>query len=349
MKGKLIKLEAVRGFAACYVLLTHLQDVGYIKVGKLSFLFKFGQEAVILFFLLSGFVIHYSFQNSKDQTFTTYFKKRFLRIYIPLTIIFLLNYIIYLNFSKPIYHDIGRQLLANLLMLQDIALTKPNVISIPFLNNGPLWSLSYEWWFYMLYFFITKYFKEKAFFVVSLLAIISSLSYLIYPFFINRIISYMVIWWAGVELAELYICKKEINVRNLRPILLVMFSCLGIMAFNWYIHFPPNFKSASYPFIEVRHLGFAIFAILGAVLWRKTNWRYFDQTIGLFSVVAPISYTIYISHYFLVIYPDYLNFLNNKILAPIIGIIVCLIVSYVVEIIIYPKLASIFIKSRSQK
>ncbi|MET4082106.1 peptidoglycan/LPS O-acetylase OafA/YrhL [Pedobacter sp. UYP30] len=338
MKGKLRKLESLRGFAAVYVLVSHLQDVEYLNLGRFEGILKFGQEAVMVFFILSGFVIHYSFQKSKDQTFKTYFKKRFLRIYIPLILVFILSYILYIAFSKITYHDIGTQLLGNLLMLQDSAITKPNVIVTPFLNNGPLWSLSYEWWFYMLYFFVNRYFKDKAFFIVSTVAIISALTYIFYPFFVNRILMYMIIWWGGVELAELYINDKKITLFNLKHILLVMLIYLVTMGINWYVHYTPEFKSVTHPFIEFRHIAFAIIAIFAAIIWKRIHWWGFDNTIGLFTFIAPISYTIYISHFSLIIYPDFIH--------PIVGVFICLFFSYIVEIVIYPKIASVFLKRK---
>lgn len=89
-KKRLEKLEAIRGFAAIYVVFYHLFASGIVIFGvNLSFLFRFGQEAVILFFLLSGFVIYHSFIKSKDHSnFKVFFWKRFLRIYIPLIIVF---------------------------------------------------------------------------------------------------------------------------------------------------------------------------------------------------------------------------------------------------------------------
>lgn len=338
MKGKLEKLEALRGFAAVYVLFSHLQDVEYLHLGRFEGILKFGQEAVMVFFILSGFVIHYSFQRSKDQSFRTYFKKRFLRIYIPLIFVFVLSYILYMAFSKVTYDNIWRQLLGNLLMLQDNIITKPNVIINPFLNNGPLWSLSYEWWFYMLYFLVDKYFKNKAFLVISAFAILSSLTYIIYPFFLNRLLMYMIIWWAGVELAKLYMANVKITIINLKRILSVMFVCLGIMTVNWHFHLTAEFQSTSYPFIEVRHIAFGIIVVFVAVIWKRINWWGFNQTVGLFTFIAPISYTVYISHFALITYPDYIH--------PILGVFFCLIFSYLVEIVLYPKLASLFLKRK---
>ncbi len=54
--GRLMKLESIRGFAAAYVV-AHHSAIAY--GGKPPLLLGFGQEAVILFFLLSGFVIHH--------------------------------------------------------------------------------------------------------------------------------------------------------------------------------------------------------------------------------------------------------------------------------------------------
>jgi peptidoglycan/LPS O-acetylase OafA/YrhL len=81
MIKKLNILEAVRGGAALYVFLGHFIVGSFIaKTNFLSFFFRFGQEAVILFFLMSGFVIELSGLRKKTS-FHDFFYKRFLRIY----------------------------------------------------------------------------------------------------------------------------------------------------------------------------------------------------------------------------------------------------------------------------
>jgi peptidoglycan/LPS O-acetylase OafA/YrhL len=133
MKGKLHKLEAIRGFAALYVVGSHLFDREFYILGhNLAFLFKFGQEAVTVFFVLSGFVIQYSFARSRDKSFTVYFMKRFTRIYIPLFVVYILSYILYENFSTPRSTPLIPHLIGNVFMLQDIYSAKPNVICDPF-------------------------------------------------------------------------------------------------------------------------------------------------------------------------------------------------------------------------
>ena len=70
----------------------------------------------------------------------------------------------------------------NICMLQDLSTGKPSTWIEPFMGNTPLWSLSYEWWFYIL--FIPVYFyisKKNQFVVVALSSSISLLIYLIIP------------------------------------------------------------------------------------------------------------------------------------------------------------------------
>ena len=73
------KLDAIRGLAACYVVIYHIIATlkGFPQIIKDVF-FSFGQEAVILFFLLSGFVIAYSVYKKQNITFKDYFIKRFM-------------------------------------------------------------------------------------------------------------------------------------------------------------------------------------------------------------------------------------------------------------------------------
>jgi peptidoglycan/LPS O-acetylase OafA/YrhL len=67
-------------------------------------------------------------------------------------------------------------------MLQDVISLKPNVISAVYMGNGVLWSLSYEWWFYMLLSFYLKVSESKINLWVTILTIAATVSYLVYFF-----------------------------------------------------------------------------------------------------------------------------------------------------------------------
>ena len=211
MKQKLSKLEALRGFAAIYVVLHHTlfsKEAAQVLIfGKnISILFRFGQEAVILFFFLSGFVIKYSFTKSKDHSFKTFFLKRFLRIYVPLLVVFIADYALNCySKNQPIVID-WHSLTGNLLMLQDDAVSqKPNIICSTFLGNLPLWSLAYEWWFYMIFIFLIKQWNTSTSLKVYIIGTIAAISYLFFPNFINRELMYLMIWWVGVDMSSLYL------------------------------------------------------------------------------------------------------------------------------------------------
>jgi len=342
--NRLEKLEAVRGFAALYVVLFHTLPqkilIGGINIGLL---FRFGPEAVIVFFALSGFVIQYTYERSKDKSFRYYFVRRFIRLYIPLLFIFLLGYILKCYEAGQLASPEWKTLMGNLFMLQDVISQKPNVITGAYMGNGVLWSLSYEWWFYMLFFVLRrKIAVEKLNKWVSILCITAAASYLFYPFIINRLVMYFAIWWTGVRFASLYLRNEPINFKNIRPHLVLLSVITVILGINLYIHQSASsqytYPLVAYPFVEFRHFLFSLMVTTGAVLWKKWNWFGFNSLFEVFKHLAPASYVIYISHHYLVVDATYLSFLHNKILEYALYIIVMIAFSFLIEVILYEKI-----------
>ncbi|RXG13092.1 acyltransferase family protein [Leeuwenhoekiella aestuarii] len=342
-KGKLVKLEAIRGFAALYVVIYHLFLTGIIQSSSfiVNTLFRFGQEAVILFFVLSGFVIKYSHERASDKSFFTYFEKRFLRIFIPLILVFLTNYFLF-SYQDEMFLSIDwKQFFGNLFMFQDVGSLKPNVIVNPFLGNTPLWSLSYEWWFYMLFFGLYFLKPERATKLVYVLAVLSAISYLFYPNFLNRLLMYLLIWWGGLLIADLFLKNEKISFSNLRNYLFVMLLIAALLLLNVFIQGYTNIGNivkniGIHPVLELRHFIFAILAITLALCWHKLNWVFFRFTFLPFYRLAPISYALYISHWFLVIKATYLNdYISNIWIRTFIYLLLCFVFSYLVEEVIY--------------
>jgi peptidoglycan/LPS O-acetylase OafA/YrhL len=346
---RLYKLEALRGFAAVYVVLHHSLPHVYIVAGiNFGNLFRFGQEAVILFFLLSGFVINYSFQVGCDKTFRTFFLKRFARIYIPLILIMLLGYLVESVRAGSLVDPEFKNLGLNLLMLQDVSSLKPNTIVEPYLHNSPLWSLSYEWWFYMLFYPVVTLVKtEKSQSnIVFCMAVISSLAYVAYPNFTTRLLMYMGIWWAGVYLSNVSIAGLQIGFATLKkPIFSLLAICVILYA-NYYFTQPlvESMSIGVHPFLEFRHMLFAFCVVVFAVVWSKIGWIGFDFVFKPFMFFAPMSYVIYISHYYLVTDARYLSFLRYNSLEWSVYFLNLLIFAYVVEVIAYPKSQRNFLK-----
>jgi len=235
-----------------------------------------------------------------------------------------------------------------LFMLQDIPY-KPNVFCRPFLGNDPLWSLSYEWWFYMIYFFVFYYFRKNISNVIYILGIIGAISYIFYPFWGNRIFMYMIIWNVGADLAKIYLANGSIKFNDLYKQFSVLFVCVLLLALNFYLNKDSvhallhregttGFGMGISPALEFRHFFFTIVALGIGILWYRLKWPMFNFSIGLFEKFAPISYCFYISHWFLISRATYLSFINNVFLRYALYFVICIVFSYLVERIIYVKI-----------
>ena len=350
---KLYKLEALRGLAALYVVLHHtVAEKSLSAFGvKLGFLLRFGQEAVILFFIISGFVINYSFSKSSDKSFYAYFSKRALRIYIPLACVFILSYLIK-SLSNLTWVDPDvKTLTYNIFMLQDWELVKPNVIASTYMDNTPLWSLSYEWWFYMAYFPLATFIKSNNIRHVTVytIAVCSAFAYLYTPSFLPRIGMYGAIWWTGVFLADLYLDNKNINIKTVFPAIvglalptLVLLVPVIISMSNG-----SDLLLGMHPLLEFRHFSFALVATTLAIIWRYFSWKYFDLLVKPFALIAPISYTVYISHHPIMVGTGNISNIDNPMIDWIIGITAVIIFSWCVEIVLYRKIRLHFLKHPS--
>src|SRR5438046_3553741 len=109
-----------------YVFLHHAIRAPEAGIGSLL---QFGQEAVILFFLLSGFVIYYACRspNRGPMRVRTYLLHRTRRIF-PLLVISLVA--TYLSASIAAGHAVDpmwRNFLQNILMTQDVSALKRGV------------------------------------------------------------------------------------------------------------------------------------------------------------------------------------------------------------------------------
>ncbi|PPD49802.1 MAG: acyltransferase [Methylobacter sp.] len=302
MDSKLAKLEYVRGAAAFYVFLGHFLFGYGLHLDKrtfLDFIFRFGQEAVIIFFLLSGFVIHFSTTKkitTSSLGFKKYFLARFLRIYPILFVVFVISYfsvaLRYGYFLNPDY----LALLGNIFMLQDFSIGKPNVIVDPYMGNGPLWSLSYEWWFYMMYYpLVSRFSLSKNNIIIGIVSIIGVATYTYIPNQLSRFMMYFSIWWIGVFFADAYM-KNIITIKTYAYPFALLFLCTFGLILNAIIHKSSITSVGIYPILEIRHFSAAIFTLVISLIWYRLNWVLFDKFFSVFKHISPFSYALYIAH-----------------------------------------------------
>ena len=171
-----VLLDLVRGLAALVVLLEHWRYILFIDFPQLSkpllplvvlyFLCTAGHQAVVVFFVLSGYLISgsvFRLLARNKWSWRTYLMHRLLRLWIVLLPGLLLCALwdgvgLHFHVAPGLYNGLSgnhmtgnvgatytlRNFLGNLLFLQ--------TISVPtFGSDGALWSLTNEFWYYILF------------------------------------------------------------------------------------------------------------------------------------------------------------------------------------------------------
>ena len=153
-RGLSLYLDVVRFTAALFVFFFHAKDAKY-NATWLEPVGWYGNDAVMIFFVLSGFVIAFV-ANGREDTFDNYMVSRLARLWsvvIPALILTMVADTIGLQFDPEIYADGDYKgdnpvyrFVMNLFFLNEIWF-----ISVQPFSNSPFWSMGYEFWYYVLF------------------------------------------------------------------------------------------------------------------------------------------------------------------------------------------------------
>lgn len=248
-------IESARGFAALYVVSLHIIELtglhNNLASGSLLKLFIdlfliYGHQAVLLFFVLSGFSIHYT---SIDRDFTQagnlkhYYVLRWRRIYpvfflaVLITIgLDLAGAVMGLVIHTLHLHELNTvQIIYTFLFATDIH-DMAGVMQPVLHSNGPLWSLSYEMFYYLiypLYWMINRKFGLTGALILGIsLSVTSFISGKIFgaQHFLNVMDLYL-IWCLGAVLAEMHrrqiFCKLPLLIHA--PIIYVLLQSAWVL------------------------------------------------------------------------------------------------------------------------
>jgi peptidoglycan/LPS O-acetylase OafA/YrhL len=184
-----VYLDLVRFIAAVLVYVWH-SNQRFLTEAILPFS-GYGHSSVIVFFVLSGFIIAY-ITDTKDSTLADYAASRISRVFsvaIPAIVITLILDSIGRNFYPAIYDYPYDQFLTriggSLLMANEVWL-----ISITSFSNVPYWSICYEWWYYVT-FAMVMFFPMPLGWVLAAITMV-----MIGP----KVALLAPIWWFGVLL-----------------------------------------------------------------------------------------------------------------------------------------------------
>jgi peptidoglycan/LPS O-acetylase OafA/YrhL len=221
-----VHLDMIRGVSAVAVLLYHLRGLFFVDYPYLtnkslmsSALYAvtgYGHQAVIVFFVLSGYFIGTSVMESVGKlrwSWRTYLVSRLTRLQLVLLPALVLGAMwdqigMRIPQAAPLYYDALYKFngpsvalrstipvfLGNLFFMQSI-------VSPVFGSNGPLWSLSYEFWYYIVFpavFLVTAAWAGNRF-----RALYAALALFLLWFVGAQISFYFLIWLAGALVGRL--------------------------------------------------------------------------------------------------------------------------------------------------
>ena len=217
--GLAVYLDLVRAAAAVAVLLSHVLPV--FGFGKLFP--AYGHDAVVVFFVLSGFVIAYACDR-KDTGLFDYALSRLVRLWSVAVPALVLGMVLWALLPSPdaasapsrSLRDAAGASLANLLFLGE---SWAGERLPPF--NGPFWSLNYEAWYYAIYAAFVFTPGRKRWPVAVLVCVLAG----------PAVMALAPCWFAGVAL---YHWRARLRMSNAVAAGVFVLSLLGYAAIGYY-------------------------------------------------------------------------------------------------------------------
>lgn len=278
-------LDFCRFLAALIVVVTHVRGFLFVQYGALTnkgfmsaiffALTKLGQEAVIVFFVLSGYLVGgKAIERMLAGRFdpADYAIDRISRIWVPLFPALILSALI-----SPV-GDGFFVWCGNIFGLQHVLVPELG-------GNGPLWSLAYEIWFYILIYAVGRQVTKPGFDIISLLLMIS-----VALVFTKLEPQYMLCWIVG---ALFYIKPHRLSSVQgglvaggvmLASVAMLQLTGDGIMA---KVHIPHEVESVFYITLAAG-FGYGLIPLTRLPANKLCTWA---------SPMAAFSYTLYLTHY----------------------------------------------------
>jgi len=266
-----------------------------------------GSYAVLIFFILSGFLIAHSIQENCDSkenyNLNTYLRDRFFRIYPPFLATLILVFVLDISsfeYTGQLYSlkQYWINFFINVFQLQEYP-------PATFLNEHymmelfrfrimgtdiPLWTIAIEWWLYVFYgFFVFKIARSKQLqpFHWILLAGLA-LSPLYYMFVSARMEKGLTLYWFLGTLIALGRLKSTTSLNRKTFLLSLITMLAGTCCFSWMGY----------------HGAILLFFIGLYFLMQhdKIRVEVIDRTLPLAKTLAGYSYSLYLIHYSLIVF-----------------------------------------------
>jgi peptidoglycan/LPS O-acetylase OafA/YrhL len=309
-------MDTLRGVSALVVACVHTFQIfliPYFGVGSPSHVITglLATHAVTTFFVASGFMICVSVakHRNEDGTFRSraFAEARILRIYPPLIAAILLTIAVYFAITGFGLHgaasyrlggevDVVRERVTfewNLLpstffLLYGTFRNAPAPINM----DGPLWTLGFEWWFYVLAFVFARLWNGLT------LSTIVPFAAGVYIVLINRdefFIWFLVIWLGGFTLGAAYLSGVlfRLSWRAIALLALAVIATAAIIGRKYLITDLLDPFAAPHGKRIWACVGLLIAVGIASAIRVRRDWRIPSWITGL----AAFSYTLYVVHY----------------------------------------------------
>jgi len=327
----IIPLTSIRGFAALFVVWYHIA-MSFTKQDFWFFhLFVNGDLSVDLFFVLSGFILHHVYKDKNIyQNYKNFILNRIARIY-PLHIITLFFLLILITLDQSVANNYkvifsSTSFLLNLILVQNWGFIPPswNMVS---------WSISAEWFMYllfpfMMYFSVFFKFNQKPLIYFFFSILLLSIYYLIICFFklegyggislggMIRVFFEFSLGFCIYGLRVLLLKYRNINHSTLITALL----CLGLIStLIW--------QNLLYLFLPISAV-----VILNLSMAENKISHVFEKKICVW--LGEISYSLYMWHWIVIQILNYLIFKNIIKVEGKLGMFIYFVVVTALSIII---------------
>ena len=220
-------------------------------------------------------------------------------------------------------------------MLQDFSGGKPGVWVSTLCGNTALWSLSYEWWFYMLFFPLYRFVPTRMqIHVAALLSLLGLVTFWLHANQVSLFLMYFILWWTGAELASAYLERIPLTFTSQRRsiVYLVFLSALLATPVLLSVVRHQSLAFGIHPVLELRHFCACLVFLLTGLLWARLRWSGFESLFGVFALAAPISYALYVFHIPLAITGSYLGAIPYPAVELCGYIVVSFVAAYLAEV-----------------
>lgn len=295
-------LDIIRFLASQGVVIGHC--FGFMDIVPTGFS-GMASYCVLVFFVLSGFLISYSLWSKleldSEYSFWSFFQDRFFRIYPPfigaLLLVLVLDFSSFLitgnDYSASMY---VKNFVINLFQLQGFPIA--NILYHQYGielfyfrhlgSNFPLWTISIEWWLYMFYGFCIFYILRKRThkFKHWLVFVFLLITPIYYVFFSTRLDKGLTLYWFLGTLITLamYHGSQKYGSQRIVRILSISLICMGLLGFSLL-----GYNTA----ILLFFIGLFYLMVYG----NEPQSESFSFLERLSKTLASYSYSLYLVHY----------------------------------------------------